>query len=170
MKRALFLALVIWAGACSGDQRDACVDNDDCFASEVCLPQGFCGNPPGVETDAGGSDAAPADDADHATGDDVSTPDGGTSNDDASQEDADAGTDDLIHFDVEGIGTSCADPDPDDDQTIRCETLADGSQRISILWPGQSNPVVGGIRFSIQTPDRMDVQFDYDLHLILREP
>ena len=77
---------------------------------------------------------------------------------------------DLIWFDVESIGTSCADPDPDSDLTLRCETLTNGDRRISVIWPGSSVPVVGSIRYSIQTPDRTDLQFDYDLRVVIREP
>lgn len=77
---------------------------------------------------------------------------------------------DLIHFDVEGIGTTCADPNPDSDLTLRCETLADGRRQIAVLWPGSSNAVVASIRWSIQTPDRNDVEFDYDLRVVVREP
>lgn len=70
---------------------------------------------------------------------------------------------DTILFDVGGVGT-CDSGDPN----IRCETLADGKRRIQVLFPGESNPVVGGIRFKIETPDRMDLLFDYDLRLIVR--
>lgn len=71
----------------------------------------------------------------------------------------------LIHFDVGGIGPTCDNPD----NTISCTTLADGSQQIKILFPGTSNPIVNGIRFYIDTYDRMDVQFDYDLHIVVRQ-
>ncbi len=76
----------------------------------------------------------------------------------------------LIWFDVESIGTSCADPNPDSNKLLRCETLVTGERKISIIWPGSSVPVVGSIRFSLQTPDRQDLQFDYDLRIVVREP
>lgn len=77
---------------------------------------------------------------------------------------------DSIFFDVESIGTSCADPDPESDVQIQCETLATGERKITTIWPGMSSPRVGSIRWSIQTPDRNDVQFDYDLRAVVREP
>lgn len=77
---------------------------------------------------------------------------------------------DLIFFDVEQIGTSCANPNSDSDKQLRCETLPDGRRRISVIWPGQNVPSVASIRYSIQTPDHQDVQFDYDLHVVIREP
>jgi hypothetical protein len=72
---------------------------------------------------------------------------------------------DTIHFDVGGVGATCADPG----EKVQCETLADGRRRIQVLFPGETNPVVGGIRFSVETPDREDIEFDYDLELAVRQ-
>lgn len=72
----------------------------------------------------------------------------------------------LIRFDFSGVASGGCEST---DSRVRCQTLPDGRRSIQILMPGDSNPVVGGIRFVVETPDRMDLRYDYSLQLIVRQ-
>ncbi len=71
----------------------------------------------------------------------------------------------LYHFDVFIAGLSCEDDGIE--QGIRCETLADGSQRASVIVPpGRS---VSSGRIEIEALQADTVQFDYDLQVVIRQ-
>lgn len=75
----------------------------------------------------------------------------------------DCDPDDIV-FDVSGIGETCADPG----SQVQCETLGDGRRRIRVLFPGEDNASVGSIRFFVEAPERDDIEFEYDLQLVVR--